>query len=75
MKLLLLGTYVAVSDGQLIAIHQLPPSAVREASDEEVASSALTDMAARATIELDKKTISGVITVQSTADGAQTKMS
>ena len=48
---------------------------MREASDEEVASSALTDMAARATIELDKKTISGVITVQSTADGAQTKMS
>jgi len=68
------GTYVTVSDGQLIAIHQLPPSAIREASDEEVASSALTDMAARATIELGKKAVSGVVTVQAN-DTVETKMS
>ena len=65
---------MTVSDGQLIAIHQLPPSAIREASDEEVASSALTDMAARATIELGKKTVSGVVTVQAN-DTVETKIS
>lgn len=67
------GTYVAVSDGQLIAIHQLPASAIREASDEEVASSALTDMAARATIEIGKKSASGMITVQAD-DNTMTKL-
>lgn len=39
-----------------------------------MASSALTDMAARATIELTKKATSGVVTVQAN-DGSATKIS
>lgn len=64
---ILLGTYVAVSDGQIITLQQFPPNSIRKASDEEVASSALTDMAARATIELGKKASSGVVTVQASS--------
>lgn len=51
------GSYVAaVSDGQIIAIHQVPNDSTHASSAEEVATSALTDMAERASVELGTPT-------------------
>lgn len=63
------GAYVTVSGGQIIAIHHdaIPSNGVTSA--EEVATSALTDMADRATIELANHVSSGTVTIQ-TSDGS-----
>lgn len=67
------GSYIAaVSDGQIIALHQIPDSGMQEVkSAEEVASSALTDMAMRLPIELDNNgnaSASNIITTSVTVE-------
>ena len=63
---------MTVSDGQIIAIHQVPNTNVQSA--EEVASSALTDMASRATMDLGNRMTSGTVTVQA-SDGSVSTIS
>ncbi|XP_057293852.1 cyclic AMP-dependent transcription factor ATF-2-like [Hydractinia symbiolongicarpus] len=65
------GAYV-VSDGQIIAIHQVPNGNVQASSAEELATSALTDMASRATVELGHRMSSGTVTVQANDSSVST---